>query len=390
VEALKVSIPTSRPKAKTFSISNIINTPGKDVVVARHAPHQDSTGPPSNVVSKIPEKMRPEVSQIPDKANLELFLPSKDMNFLDLELLHNYTTSTCNTLSAEGQEFIWQTSIPQVGFKHKYALRAILAVSALHIAYHRQQRKEFYMSQAFAHYHAAVQEASPFLSHVNQDNCTGLYVFTTMTVFFAFASHGTRNTDLCGGVGDPMTDWLRLCRGPHAIDRHSLPWLKESSLGGLLERGVKRNEVWLEGNKNTTSIVDNNLLKLERIIRRETDDARLLSVYMHTIMSMQSSFMMPYDHVNRSHDGFMFWVLDLSNEYIDMLHRRNPQALCILAYSCKLLSRADDNWWMTGCAKFLMSEIYHSLEPRFRPWIHWPIQQLGWMPDDIEEKSART
>lgn len=78
-----------------------------------------------------------------------------------LELLHNFTTRTFATLpdSIIIQDFYRQSAV-QLGLRCDYIMRAVLAVSALHLAYHRPEMRDHYRALAMTHHQVASREAS--------------------------------------------------------------------------------------------------------------------------------------------------------------------------------------------------------------------------------------
>ncbi|KAJ4285983.1 hypothetical protein N0V88_008170 [Collariella sp. IMI 366227] len=70
-----------------------------------------------------------------------------NLPLLELELLHNFTTKTYKTLTTDPSVWeFWRDDVVQLGLSCDYIMRAVLAVSALHLAYHRPERRDFYPS----------------------------------------------------------------------------------------------------------------------------------------------------------------------------------------------------------------------------------------------------
>lgn len=78
-----------------------------------------------------------------------------------LELLHNFTTTTFVTLSDNLviRDF-YRMSAVKIGLQCDYIMRTVLAVSALHLAYHRPETREHYRSLAMTHHQIASRQAS--------------------------------------------------------------------------------------------------------------------------------------------------------------------------------------------------------------------------------------
>lgn len=104
------------------------------------------------------------------------------LNFLDLELLHNFATATAMTISNHPTiKTMYRVSVPKLAFSCDYVCRAVLAFSALHMAYLNPERSKFYMSVAIAHHNAGLKLALPLMQHVTTQNAVSLYLFSTFT-----------------------------------------------------------------------------------------------------------------------------------------------------------------------------------------------------------------
>jgi len=66
-------------------------------------------------------------------------------------------------------------------------MRGVLALSALHISYHRPQKRDLYLSRAMAHHNAGLIEATNAIRNVSNENCTALFLFTSICCIFNLA-----------------------------------------------------------------------------------------------------------------------------------------------------------------------------------------------------------
>jgi hypothetical protein len=87
--------------------------------------------------------------------------PQQSLDMANMELMHNFTTRTFTTLSDNLviRDFYRMTTV-QIGLKCDYIMRALLAVSALHLAYHRPDMRIHYQTLAASHHQLATKEAS--------------------------------------------------------------------------------------------------------------------------------------------------------------------------------------------------------------------------------------
>ena len=65
-----------------------------------------------------------------------------------------------------------------------------------------------------------------------------------------------------------------------------------------------------------------------------------------------------------------------SAAFSQLIKRRVPQALIILAYYCVLLDVLDSRWWIHGWASRVMRDVLGSLEEPWRQWIEWPVHSV--------------
>ena len=87
--------------------------------------------------------------------------PSQVLDMSSLELLHNFTTRTFATLSESLilRDF-YRFSAVQRGLQCEYIMRTLLAISALHLAHHNVEMRDYYQSLGMAHHRVATRDAS--------------------------------------------------------------------------------------------------------------------------------------------------------------------------------------------------------------------------------------
>jgi len=65
-----------------------------------------------------------------------------------------------------------------------------------------------------------------------------------------------------------------------------------------------------------------------------------------------------------------------SGNFAQLVKRRVPQALIILAYYCVMLDVLDDRWWIHGWSKRVLQDVLATLDEQWRHWIEWPVQTV--------------
>ncbi|EXF76623.1 hypothetical protein CFIO01_12700 [Colletotrichum fioriniae PJ7] len=107
------------------------------------------------------------------------------LNLIDLELMHNFTTFAFNTLSTDPVvRQMWKVPVVRLALECDYVMRALLSVSALHLAHNRPERRDFFISRALTYHQMASRTAMGLMGALDGENCEKLYLFSVLTIFF--------------------------------------------------------------------------------------------------------------------------------------------------------------------------------------------------------------
>ncbi|KAL1631135.1 hypothetical protein SLS56_004524 [Neofusicoccum ribis] len=315
------------------------------------------------------------------------------LNMVDLELLHNFVTSTCFTIS-QNQELrtLWRVEVPRLAFQHDFVMRAILAVSAVHMAHWKPDKADFYIARAIAQHKIGLRGPTTILPHVTQDNCSALYIFSALTAILSLAM--PRKPDDILFVGsEGVAEWLFLLRGISSIIDSSRDWIVNGSIGAMVHRinipgldPALQQPGSVDSNGGSVQHVrppeDDHLQELRRFIERDVADPDLYRVYGDAMDELAKSYthvfnLGPNDCNLRS---IFSWACQISNDYLQLLSQHTPHSLLIFAHYSILLHRLDSFWWVKGWGTHLITRIYHLIEPVYRQWVRWPIEEIGWVP----------
>ncbi|KAI7776427.1 hypothetical protein LA080_005382 [Diaporthe eres] len=161
----------------------------------------------------IPAPSSPGLTSSSTQMSLCDHAASGEFTLNHLELLHHYTTSACLTFSTDpmGRNF-WRVNVPQIGFTTPYILKGLFSLSALHLAKFRPERKDFYLAAALSQHNAAVNLVLRLILTLTVENCVELFLFSTITNYFAFGKPREPDTFLLTRQG-ALPEWLTLFRG---------------------------------------------------------------------------------------------------------------------------------------------------------------------------------
>ncbi|KAK2031027.1 hypothetical protein LX32DRAFT_637534 [Colletotrichum zoysiae] len=308
-----------------------------------------------------------------------------DINFTDLELIHNFTTSVCSTLSTDALvRQMWKVSVVRMALECEYVMRALLSISALHLAHQQPERKEALVTKALLYHRSASREAMGLMSGLDERNAENLFLFSLLTIFFALAS-GRYLKESVVVWESAFPDWTFLLSGACSL----LKLLNSRDYAGPLTplltyakerfftaRGDPRARPGalecLRQRVNGSGGVDGDLLRVYNLAIDELGYPMALALRDDD------------DDGGRGMDivDIFIWKYFVSDEFLPLL--RTPgarqEAVVIYAHFCIVLKRLESQWWLQGWATHLISQAWELLDESHKPWIQWPMDELGWAP----------
>jgi hypothetical protein len=267
--------------------------------------------------------------------------------------------------------------VPQIGLSSPFVMRAILSISALHLSYLRPDHKEFYTSQAGYHHEVALNEVSPILSTLLQENSAAMLLFASLTCFIACAKP-RKMGDFLLIEGGRLSQWLVFFRANKTITEFATDVLKAGPLALIFSIGERRALMREARSTEEQSYI----VELKSFIRDEVTDLAELKIYLDAVDELSKSFAIALDPTLQSCDpsDIFIWLLRVSEEYMSLLQRQQPIAMVIFAYYCVVLRQLEWTWWLNGWSIHVMSAIYQLLNEVYRSWMRWPMEQIGWSP----------
>ena len=319
-------------------------------------------------------------AQTPAEFTLPAILPPRasnpNLNVADLELLHNYDTSTSYTMATiPALQTFLRLNVPRIAFSHPFLLHAILGISALHLAHFKKDFRAHYLSQAQYHYQIALRNATPLLSAISEDTCSALYLFSTMCPLFTMGM-GPRPGDFLFFGEHGLPEGLLLFRGMRTLIESHPEILEKSDLSPMLSVSIR--QVLQSPAENQ------HLQALRQLIVEAASSQFNVQIHLEALEMLARSFPSTSTSGSRSSQTspqtVFVWLYRVSDEFISCLQRRDPIALVILAHFCVLLNDLSNLWCMKGWVEHLLSEIHRSLDEEHRMWMNWPMEEIGWIP----------
>ncbi|KAH6701370.1 hypothetical protein BKA61DRAFT_646994 [Leptodontidium sp. MPI-SDFR-AT-0119] len=268
--------------------------------------------------------------------------PSSALNLADLELLHNYVTSTAFTTHTDpAMKISWGIN-----------------------------RRDFYIQLAMLQHETGLRVSTEVLATIMEENCTGVYAFSALTLFFTLGSP-RKPCDLLLVGENRMADWLFLVKGTSFI----------GLLGPRFLSGTRQSQVRAQILAEKLP-QDDPLVELGNLVAQNSLDELNKHVYLAAIDTLRRTFAFhnqPGSPGYKTRDVFT-WIFKVPEEFLQLLRQHTQESLTIFAYFCVVLNRLDSHWWMRGWSSHLVSKIWNLLDEEHQLWIRWPLEEIGWIP----------
>ncbi|KAE8443882.1 hypothetical protein EG329_001291 [Mollisiaceae sp. DMI_Dod_QoI] len=306
----------------------------------------------------------------------QVFGRSHVLNIRDLELLHNYSTSTSYTLSnIAGLQSFFRVNVPQFAFTHPFVLHGVLAISALHLSHFKKgESQAIYQREAEHHYEIALRTATSLLPTINETTTPPLYLFGTFCNLFTLGS-GPKPGDFLLFGHQGIAEWLAIFRGMKVILESNYDLLRNGELAPMFHISI--HQVFLQPAN------DEHIQGLRDLISTTASDDPDVQLYLKTLDDLGRSFSastVPGTRATQPSPQIVFvWLYRLQDEFVEFLIQRRPIPLIILAHFCVLFNDLSSFWWAKGWVEHLISEIHASLSEEYRMWIRWPMEEIGWI-----------
>ncbi|KAE9373760.1 hypothetical protein N431DRAFT_338800 [Stipitochalara longipes BDJ] len=327
---------------------------------------------------------------------LELTCPS-DWSADDKALFNHFVKSTYYDMGrGPNSRLLWRTSVPELAFQHDFLKHGILACSALHLAHLNPAERRRYQMIAACHQARGLCQFRALVIAPTEETCHPILAFSQLLIVHCFAAEEQdAEFFLLKGEGTTLSglpDWLEVVRGSCAMFKHVWSFMETGMMKPLLDETMSDEPLPIIPDNPEHSARLKELLTLP-IYGNNPPTSELLGETMTAYSTALISLARAFSSAQAAKDHGVFtmwtavqiWPARISMEYLDLLRRKEPAALVLLAHYCILLAPLEESWYMSGFRKRLLTRIYWQLDEDWRRWLDWPFAEAGLTPPSLEE-----
>jgi hypothetical protein len=180
-----------------------------------------------------------------------------------------------------------------------------------------------------------------------------------------------------------LAEWALLFRGTRTIINYSSHDFETGILSSMFMNGARSTAARLAQSLDQAQVYT---WELKRMISADyAHDPRTRRIYDEVVDSLGRTLavvMKPGEGTRLQTADIFAWLLEVSNEYLELLVQEEPVALIVFAYYCVALQQIEWMWWMEGLSTRLLMQLYSALDEKYRGWLKWPQEEIGWHPPD--------
>ena len=304
------------------------------------------------------------------EAPLGLHIPiTSQLNLLDLELMHHYSTVTCFEISkVPAKHPTWQTAVPREALTYHFLMHALLAISAVHLMYLYPSKQHIYEAAATRHRNQALTTSIPFLNNINPVNCHALFALSNMVSVLSLIFPHPSPPSGSGLPSDPLDttlEFFTVIRGVKTVLSSAQEWIAQGPFATFTEHN------WEPSLAPLANDVIAAFERLEKRVEETAEEPALCEAYAGAIQRLKVAFQT--DEVIRDEPGLVFiWPVVVPERYVTELSNRTPMALAILGHYAVLLHSNNGPWWLEGRGRLLLEAVCQVLPSEWLSAVDWP------------------
>ncbi|KAH7190926.1 hypothetical protein DER44DRAFT_832979 [Fusarium oxysporum] len=255
-----------------------------------------------------------------------------------------------------------------------YLLDQLLALSALYLSTTAQASQDLYLRYATELQTRALGQFLETRGNISETNFIPAFHFTSFLGIHVLYNTFRDHQDNLGEFVSAFVDYARVHRGIRAVTANYWPQILASNLGSLLDIVEIGNRIdHLEAGIET--------IELRKQLERLSDSSRMpVTASIDALQRMQWVL----DLANHNAQSFsnriqaaLAWPVIISDDYIDALYLRHPEALAVLAFFLAFVYENRSYWVFEPCAGSLIEALASHLGPFWKEGLSGPLSKVA-------------
>lgn len=310
---------------------------------------------------------------------------SRDRRYLELRLLHVWTTEVCQTLPGGYHPLnlkIWAQDVPKIALGYEPLLTAIFSITLFYMIFSNSQAdiaQDELLAYRAKYFEAALRHHRQALGSIDHRTANGASFTSIILIFDAFASLRERWTQPIdpNTPYKPPTEWLQMCRGARNVAALGLRIIGQDSdtSFGIMARGAAPFTdpavIYSEASRARFA----HLLPTSDDESRDDVENEAYATAVAYIGSVAAAKESGEDSLKVARRVTIFPII-LHDRFLALIDMLSPRAMVILAHYFALLCSLDFFWWIGDYPEKEVEAINGSLSSEWQGMMEWPLQVL--------------
>jgi len=307
--------------------------------------------------------------------------------------MYQWSTSTYKSLCCTSYDYeTMQIQVPRWCLRDDFLMNGVFAIAALEISIGEcdgdEAKAAFYAQAAMEYYDRGSAEFRAGLGDINKDNCTSMYMFSSLAWIISMAIPHDRNRHYHEkGILERTSMLMELIMGSSLIALRSVAWIMESPLRTSIQVVVKS---FLEVEEPNT-LDSNDQAAFARLNTLLEDPSLSTTIppgtYENAVLQLRVLWR---EDIKQTTKGIAIAFPSLAaQDFATAVNESQPMALLILMHWAIMLHKldvVDKLWWAKKVGQDLILEISDRLLesntevatlPLFWECVAWAREQAG-------------
>jgi hypothetical protein len=299
--------------------------------------------------------------------------PTARYDAVHMTLLHHVILNMGSYMGVSGDMSPVLETALESAHTAPYCLDQLLAMSALYQSTTAQARKHLYIRYATELQMRALGQFLEARENISESNFMPAFLFTSLVGVHVLHNTFRDHQNNLGEFVSAFVDYARVHRGIRAVTADYWDQILVSNLASLLGIVELGNRIdHLEAGTETTklreqleSLPDSSMMPVTASIDALKRMQWVLDLANHNAQSFGNRI-----------QAILAWPIIISDDYIDALHLRNPQAMAVLAFYLAFVYEIRSFWIFESCGASLIEALASYLGPFWKESMSWPLSNI--------------
>ncbi|KAE8449643.1 hypothetical protein EG329_007973 [Mollisiaceae sp. DMI_Dod_QoI] len=293
------------------------------------------------------------------------------VNFLHLELFNHFAVSEKAVIIFDKISSAHRPRVIKYAFSQPFLMYELLACSSMHLSLTEADHSKcrIYRDEASRLQAEALSTFNATVKEITDENLIPAFLFSGVLGLHSLADVFSMPDKDPDAFLDRLVHSMRILRGIHSILEGNWEMIINSEIAPLLQPTDTSNA----GTDEVVVGFEEFAKKIGSLEGVEEDLTQVCEGAAKQLIWVYTSQLGPKSPDGEANPRMVTtWPITASGEYTELLAKRSPEALVVLAYFAVLLHRCRNLWALGDAGRILLNAVIDYLPSEWESWLIWP------------------